>query len=55
MEKDKNRLLVATYLTPEEKAWLKKEARNHSRSVAGQLRQMIVEKMQSQKAERYFG
>lgn len=52
--KDDNRLLVATYLTPAEKAWLKEEARNHSRSVAGQLRQMIVEKMQGQKVNHYF-
>lgn len=54
MEKNENRLLVATYLTPEEKAWLKEEARNHSRSVAGQLRQMVVEKMRGQKANHYF-
>lgn len=45
-DENENRLLVATYLTPEEKAWLKEEARNHSRSMAGQLRQMVVEKMQ---------
>ena len=53
-QKKDNRLLVATYLTPAEKAWLKEEARNHSRSMAGQLRQMVVEKMQGQKANRYF-
>lgn len=54
MEKDESRLLVATYLTSEEKAWLKEEARNHSRSMAGQLRQMVIEQMQGQKAARYF-
>lgn len=53
-DQKENRLLVATYLTAAEKAWLKEEARNHSRSVAGQLRQMVVEKMQGQKAARYF-
>lgn len=53
-QKNDNRRLVATYLTPEEKAWLKEEARNHSRSMAGQLRQMVIEKMQGQKADRYF-
>ena len=53
-QKKDNRLLVATYLTPEEKAWLKEEARNHSRSMAGQLRQMVVEQMQGQQANRYF-
>lgn len=50
--KDDNRLLVATYLTPAEKAWLKEEAHNHSRSMAGQLRQMVVEKMQGKKHEK---
>lgn len=53
--KDDNRLLVATYLTSEEKAWLKKEARDHLRSVAGELRQMVIEKMHAQKADKYFG
>lgn len=53
--KDENRLLVATYLTPEEKAWLKEQARDHSRSVAGELRQMIMEAMNAQKANEYFG
>lgn len=53
-QKNDNRLLVATYLTPEEKAWLKEEARNHSRSMAGQLRQMVIEQMRGQKAARYF-
>lgn len=53
-QKNDNRLLVATYLTPEEKAWLKEEARNHSRSMAGQLRQMVAEQMRGQKAARYF-
>lgn len=53
-QKNDNRLLVATYLTPEEKDWLKEEARNHSRSMAGQLRQMVIEKMQGQKAKTYF-
>lgn len=52
--KDEKRLLVATYLTPVEKAWLKEEAHNHSRSVAGQLRQMVIENMRGQKANRYF-
>lgn len=55
MEKDKNRLLVATYLTPAEKDWLKQQAHDNSRSIAGELRQLVIEKMRSQKAERYFG
>lgn len=53
--KDNDRLIVATYLTAEEKAWLKEQARDHSRSVAGELRQMVIEKMRAQKADRYFG
>lgn len=52
---DNERLTTTTYLTPAEKDWLKEQARNHSRSVAGELRQMVIEKMRAQKAERYFG
>lgn len=42
---DNTRLATTTYLTPTEKDWLKQQARDNSRSIAGELRQLVVEKM----------
>lgn len=42
---DNERLTTTTYLTPAEKDWLKQQARDNSRSIAGELRQLVVEKM----------
>ena len=42
---DNARLTTTTYLTPAEKDWLKQRAYNNSRSIAGELRQLVVEKM----------
>lgn len=45
---DNARLTTTTYLTPAEKDWLKQRAHDNSRSIAGELRQLVVEKMREE-------
>lgn len=42
---DNARLTTTTYLMPAEKDWLKQRAHDNLRSIAGELRQLVVEKM----------
>lgn len=42
---DNGRLTTTTYLAPAEKDWLKQRAHDNSRSIAGELRQLVVEKI----------
>lgn len=44
---DNARLTTTTYLTPAEKDWLKQRAHDNLRSIAGELRQLVVEKMRA--------
>lgn len=43
-----NKLLVATYLTKQEKDWLKHRAAKNMRSLAAELRLLVIAKMQKE-------
>lgn len=45
---EKERLTTTTYLSPEEKEWLRDRAQYNSRSIAGELRQLVIEKMREE-------
>lgn len=43
------KLIVATYLQEDEKEWLKERAARDNRSMAAELRQILLEKMKEEK------